>query len=389
MPTCPTCRSEKTHKHGRQQKTNAQRWRCMDCGVTFQGRYRNKAYRPRTAKRIELLTDAGLSVRQVAAKLAITPTTAHKYRKQAVEQYRHYLAQPYPLPSADLHIVTWSGGKDSSALLVWALQNIPRDRLRVVFCDTGWEAKTTYRFLDDINAHLLNGSLIVLRSDKYDDLIDLSLKRKRFPSTKARFCTEELKIIPMIKWILAQTCNLAVYQGIRARESALRAVMKPSDNYFAPQVTYANSPTFELNGQTVRRRRPALQKEVMAWLQRYQCSVERPLFWWKAKDVIALCREHEVLNPLYDMGHERVGCYPCIMARKQEIKAIAENSPERIEQIISIEQQTGHTFFPYSKVPDSQCEEPTIRDVVRWASTSGHDTSPPDTPCMSHFGACG
>ena len=49
-------------------------------------------------------------------------------------------------------------------------------------------------------------------------MVDLA-KRKRFPSTTARFCTEELKIYPMVDFILTLEDHVIVVDGIRADES--------------------------------------------------------------------------------------------------------------------------------------------------------------------------
>lgn len=105
----------------------------------------------------------------------------------------------------------------------------------------------------------------------------------------------------------------------------------------------------------------------MAWLERHSCRVERPLFHWKTKDILKLCRQHGVLNPLYDEGFSRVGCFPCFMENKAGLAALARYAPERIDLIAQAEAGTSHTFFPYSKVPDSQCLKPGIRGVIRWA----------------------
>jgi len=90
-----------------------------------------------------------------------------------------------------IHILAFSGGKDSTALIPWAAQNL--EVFRVVFCDTGWEHEITYQYIEMINQRFLRGRLIVLRSGKYDGMMDLVTQRKRIPSVRARFCTEELK----------------------------------------------------------------------------------------------------------------------------------------------------------------------------------------------------
>lgn len=49
-----------------------------------------------------------------------------------------------------LYHVGCSGGKDSSAVLIWAAleSDIPRENLRATFCDTGNEDILTYQHLD-------------------------------------------------------------------------------------------------------------------------------------------------------------------------------------------------------------------------------------------------
>ncbi len=136
---CPNCKSENTSKNGRHKPTNTQKTFCRDCGKHFRTRYRNKAYQAGTIRKIDRLTDEGHSVRETAKKLRISATTVWKHRKADRKAYSERINQPYPIPAVDLHVISWSGGKDSSALLVWALEHLPQDRLRFVFCDTGWE----------------------------------------------------------------------------------------------------------------------------------------------------------------------------------------------------------------------------------------------------------
>lgn len=45
-------------------------------------------------------------------------------------------------------IVSVSGGKDSTAMLLKALEEHPREQIMPVFCDTGWEHPAVYEYLD-------------------------------------------------------------------------------------------------------------------------------------------------------------------------------------------------------------------------------------------------
>ena len=83
------------------------------------------------------------------------------------------------------HIVSFSGGKDSTALILWAKENL--EAFDTVYCDTKWEHPLTYAYLEQINKTLLSGRLIYLASDDYDGFEDLAIRKKRVPSAMARY----------------------------------------------------------------------------------------------------------------------------------------------------------------------------------------------------------
>ena len=385
---CPFCRSPNVAKNGRQKQTGRQKLHCRECGRHHQAGYTNAAYKPGAIRRTDALADAGRSIRAIAQATGTAPGTVQTTRKRLREQYQAKRAEPYPIPQNVLHVVSWSGGKDSTALLLWALERLPRDRLRVVFCDTGWENPLTYQFLDTLNHHLLDGQLITLRSERCRDMPDLARKHGRFPSTKARFCTEELKIVPFLRWILTQQEDLAIYQGIRAEESFARARMQQRGDYFAAYQDYADQPFTYDGGEKQRKRSPLLYRKVMQWLDQHEASVERPLFHWKEADVLATCRQHNALNPLYDLGFNRVGCFPCIMENKAGLRALAEHFPARISEIAQLESEIGSSFFPHSKVPAARHAAPGIRSVIAWAHDGQRSSEAEVWACMSNFAKC-
>ena len=88
------------------------------------------------------------------------------------------------------------------------------------------------------------------------------------------------------------------------------------------------------------------------------------------------------MNPLYGMGAERVGCFPCIYSRKKEVRMIAMEAPHKIDAIREHEAQLpGSSFFARDKVPPRFRTRPyttvsgesmlvaSIDDVVRWSMT--------------------
>jgi 3'-phosphoadenosine 5'-phosphosulfate sulfotransferase (PAPS reductase)/FAD synthetase len=252
-----------------------------------------------------------------------------------------------------LHHFGFSGGKDSTALALWACyeSGLPLEDIRITMCDTDNENDATYA-----QAKLLNDTVHpveIIRGER--GFWDLARWKKRFPSTKARFCTQFLKMIPTQTWINARRnegCDVILYSGVRAAESPDRAKLPESE-----------------------------------WDGYYAAKVVRPLLRWSIDQVWAIHEKYSFpRNPLYEMGCHRVGCFPCINSRKAEIRVIAKYFPERIERLRQEEQSFNtingiSTFFPRNKVPFVQRSKEiqtksrgkmlvaTIDDVVRWAHT--------------------
>lgn len=285
-------------------------------------------------------------------------------------------------------IVAFSGGKDSAACLIWAKMNFT-EKLTAVFCDTNWESQITYDYINDV-AKKLGVELIVLKSKKYDGFIDMVKKKKRFPSSKRRFCTEELKSIPMVNYLLSLNDDFIVIQGIRKSESFSRSLMKSECNYFK----YYKEP-FKIDKNGKPKYYTHRRKEVLKYMEQYATDVLRPVFDWSGQDVIDYAVENSIdPNPLYSMGMKRVGCFPCIMAGLFEIYQIAMRFPERIDEIEKHEKEIGSTFFPYDKIPKwfTKHKKPSIRDVVAYAKMEYEQGrlfgEPEPTSCMSYYGLC-
>lgn len=271
-----------------------------------------------------------------------------------------------------------SGGKDSTAALLWMLHEsgIEPSRLDVTFCDTGNEHEWTYAHIKWLNEKV--HPVATLKPEL--TFFPLAFQKRRFPSTKARFCTEFLKIYPTeehIRTLKLRGLEPVAVSGVRADESAERR----------------NLPEWDFSGNLF-------------------CLQWRPLIRWTLADVLAIHRRYGVpLNPLYLIGAQRVGCWPCIMSRKSEIRTIALRFPARIEEIRHAEQAFEKTygryssFFPATTVPERFRTKPfqredgtwikvaSIDDVVRWSMTgeraqgSWDDTAAPE-PVSCNSGFC-
>ena len=109
-------------------------------------------------------------------------------------------------------LIAYSGGKDSQACLLWAVNEYGADNIEAVFCDTGWEHPATYKHIEDTCADL-KVKLVTIKSSKYEGMVDMAEKKGRFASSGRRFCTQELKIYPMIDYVLKQDQHTLMIQG--------------------------------------------------------------------------------------------------------------------------------------------------------------------------------
>lgn len=322
-------------------------------------------------------------------------------------------------------IVTCSGGKDSVASLLW-MRNNGYKNLDVVFCDTGWESPITYKYLDYLQEKL-DFKLVTLKSKKFNGMADLAEKKTRFPSSQRRFCTSELKVIPMIDYLLdVVKDDFMIVQGIRGAESEGRSKMQAQCNYFKYYIepietNTSRIPKYEaqllvaktassLNkikkkldkakyrlsvGKEDSKYHTYRRKEILEFAKKHATDVLRPIFDWSAQQTIDYILENNIkVNSLYSMGMKRVGCFPCIMGGLQEVHQIAERFPERIAEIAEHEKRIGSSFFSSDKIPSKYYSGkiPLITDVILYAKGKYDAGQLFDemtaTSCMSYYGLC-
>lgn len=199
-------------------------------------------------------------------------------------------------------IASVSGGKDSTAMIL-ALREAGIE-FRPVFADTGWEAAETYEYLGTLERLL---GITIDRVGVPGGMRAKIQERAGFPARKQRWCTRELKVLPLRAYhdavIEATDAETISAVGIRGEESTERAAM----------------PAF-------------------AFDDRWNGYIWRPMMKATIEEVLALHHRHGVpVNPLYLRGHSRVGCWPCVYANKGEIRLWAEHDPASVQEVAWLE----------------------------------------------------
>ncbi len=110
------------------------------------------------------------------------------------------------------HILSLSGGKDSTALALYMRDRVPQ--MEYVFCDTGEELAETYDYLLKIEAQL--GIKIIRLNPDRQFRHWLDLYRGVLPDARTRWCTRMLKLRPFENFVGDSPVSL--YVGIRADE---------------------------------------------------------------------------------------------------------------------------------------------------------------------------
>lgn len=279
------------------------------------------------------------------------------------------------------NIVSVSGGKDSTALLLLAIER-QTDNLQAVFADTGHEHQQTYEYVNYLSEKVFpirwvkaDFTAQIARKREYvatkwreegvpeqrvleaiealqptgNPFLDLCLWKGRFPSTKARFCTDELKRNPVIEQVFMPLMDkgdeIYSWQGVRADESLAR------------------------------RHLPELSEEG-GGLFNY-----RPILKWTAQDCFDMHKKHGIKhNPLYEQAMGRVGCMPCINARKDELLEISKRFPDEIERVAKWEETVGRaakrgrstwlSILSQGDTVEEIFENGNIYKVIEWSKTA-------------------
>lgn len=247
------------------------------------------------------------------------------------------------------HILSLSGGKDSTALALYMRDRIPD--MEYVFCDTGEELQETYDYLERIEAHL--GKAVTRLNPDRPFKHYLDLYRGVLPDPRTRWCTRMLKLKPFEKYVGNDPVRL--YVGIRADESHRTGYVSTK-----PNIT-----------------------SVFPF-------VEDGL---RHKDILRILKDSGIGLPDYYKWRSRSGCYFCFFQQRREWVGLLENHKDLFDKAAEFEKndpETGKSFTWVQGKSLSDISDPIIvaeikKEYQERMSRSCHDPADPDTSLLDVF----
>lgn len=324
------------------------------------------------------------------------------------------------------HVVSVSGGKDSAATLLLALERCPRDSVVPIFCVLGVRI---VRLKADFSEQIAAKRIFIARDQRTrreydtepvfeaDGVTPVPKRNARGEVVMRKVRRGGLMVEEPAQKMRKMGGGRRVRWTNKAKRRAL-AVLYPTGNPFLDlcpwkgrfpsrkaqfcteelkrnvavsfQIDLVDQGHKVISWQGVRRdeslsRRHAKKAERIG----PRMYAFRPLVEWSARQVFDYCATKGVQpNPLYKQGMGRVGCMPCINAGKDELREMAVRFPEHLEEKERWERLVGQackrgfsTFFNKelhekggrdSEVSRSNC----VQAVVEWAT------------CSSAYGLC-
>lgn len=234
-------------------------------------------------------------------------------------------------------LVPISGGKDSQASGLLAVDEVGIDNVVFVFNDTGWDHPKTYehiKYMQDFfgkEIHYTSGGA------RGKTLVDLIRDVGKFPFGLGRFCTMYLKQYALRDWyadnLFDGKTEYEFWFGMRQQESGQRArkyAGLTKDDLFDMEDLFPNRYNKKLR-ETIKVRLPVVE--------------------WSESEIFSFIESKGMeKNPLYNEGtNDRVGCYPCMLAGKgvQQAMFMTKVGRERLEIIRQLEKEIGQKYEMY------------------------------------------
>ena len=202
------------------------------------------------------------------------------------------------------HILSLSGGKDSTALAIYMRDRIPG--LEYVFCDTGEELPETYEYLDKLEVYL--GAPIARLNPDRPFSHYLKIYNGVLPDARTRWCTRKLKIEPFERFVGDDA--VCSYIGIRADELHRKGYISTKPNITA--------------------RYPFIEDGITK------------------QDVFRILDESGLGLPRYYEWRSRSGCYFCFFQQRIEWVGLLDNHPDLYAKAVDFEKENPETNERYT-----------------------------------------
>jgi 3'-phosphoadenosine 5'-phosphosulfate sulfotransferase (PAPS reductase)/FAD synthetase len=252
-----------------------------------------------------------------------------------------------------LFVVNHSGGKDSQAMLIRILKQVPASQVMVIHASLGeheWPGTLEHAEKQSSDAGL---PFIVARSTKtffgmVEHRFSVRPDAPCWPSASNRQCTSDLKRGPIERetrrYVTPRGLSLIVNcMGLRADESHSRAKLA----------------TFKKNDRC-----SVAGREWYDWL---------PIHDLTRDEVFATIRDAgQQPHWAYAEGNDRLSCVFCIMGSANDIANGARLRPDLFAKYVEIEQRTGYTMHMSRKSLTQiagSASQPELIQITRRASS--------------------
>ena len=204
----------------------------------------------------------------------------------------------------EYHILSLSGGKDSTALAFFMKENMPEifEKLELVFCDTECELPETYDYLNKIEVFLNKKIIRIKPKRSFDHIYQIY---NQIPAVNCRWCTVELKTKPFRNFIKNNYSDgiVKMYIGIRADEAWRLKTAKDTE-----------------------------------YLKECHPFVDYNIY---KSDVTAILENVGIDYPDYYKWRDRSGCYFCMYQSQEDWINLYKHHPDLYKKAMEYEFESG------------------------------------------------
>ncbi len=199
--------------------------------------------------------------------------------------------------------VAVSGGADSTAAAILAVEALGTSKVRLVYADTGMEFPESRETVERLASYL--GVKLDIVKSRFDPIREIA--RRGLMTRNNRWCTRILKLEPLREYYRVKNASVII-DGSRSFESWNRALNeRVGVNPAIPQV-----------------------KRIL------------PILYWTRIEVQAFLQLRKApINPLYEKGLSRIGCIMCPAMTLNEIRTAYSLYPEFYELVANTIQRPG------------------------------------------------